>query len=705
MPILRSLDFNSATTRRSGARMAASCALAFALALSVADASAQFTGNTGNDLTSQDSTDVSDINANSSSVDSSSQTSNGATRLRQSGSNTSRSNQSSQAEPRDPYYRRAPYQPGEFERYVQKRANELQNQGRTQDLDSDQDQGQAEDRDGSNNGNGSGNANNGSQRTGDTQGARRSGNVQVRRFGANLVTDSSSYVTQDPLPTVPSDYIVRPGDELQLTIWGSVDADLRLTVDRSGNISVPRVGSIQVAGLRSGDLNDAISRRVGHSFKNFQLSATLGQVRAIRVFVGGYVQHPGSVTVSGLSSILHAIMRAGGPAAAGSFRDIHLRRGGKEVAVFDLYDLLLKGNRDTDQLVQPDDVIFVGPIGTQVAVLGSVNQQAIYELKPGETLSDVLGMAGGFNAVADRSRVALERLADRNTGRVAELALPAHLHDTLGSGDLVHVFSVITASLPQEVQYEHVRVEGEVAHPGDYILPPGSHISDALRAAGGMTASAYPYGTEFSREGVRKQQEINYERALRDLETDMSKNQASQRVTSSEELASQNATAAANARLLNRLRQVRPTGRVVLQLAPDSNALPDLALEDGDTLNIPNRSSSVGIFGSVFNTGSFLYEPGHTTEQYLSQAGGPTRGADKDSIFMLRANGSVISARQGASFWHSGNDFAHATVEPGDTIFVPEQVNKSTFVQDAKDWTQILYQFGLGLAGLKSLGL
>jgi protein involved in polysaccharide export with SLBB domain len=693
---------HSATPRRSGAHLAASHALAVALALGGANAFAQFSGNTGNDLTSQgSSTDVSDINANGATLDSSASTSSGATRLRPSSADTSRSNQGSQGEPRDPFYRKTPYQPGEFERYVQKRANELQNQGRAQDADLDQEQSPFQDRDSA--GNTSGNI--GSPRSTDGRVARRTDTVQVRRFGANLVTDSSSYVSQDPLPAVPGDYIVRPGDELQLTIWGSVDADLRLTVDRSGNIAVPRVGSIQVGGVRSGDLNEVISRRVGRVFKNFQLVATPGQVRAIRVFVGGYVQHPGSVTVSGLSSILHALMRAGGPSAAGSFRDIHLRRNGREVAVFDLYDLLLKGNRDTDQLVQPDDVIFVGPIGTQVAVLGSVNQQAIYELKPGETLSDVLGMAGGFNAVADRSRVALERLADRNSGRVAELKLPAHFKDVLGSGDLIHVFSVITASLPQEVQNEHVRVEGEVAHPGDYILPPGSHIADALRAAGGLTGAAYPYGTEFSRESVRRQQQVNYERALRDLETDMSKNQASQRVTSSEELASQNATAAANARLLNRLREVRPTGRVVLQLSPDARELPNLPLEDGDTLNIPNRSSSVGIFGRVFNTGSFVFEPGHTTEQYLALAGGPTRGADKGSMFMLRANGSVISARQGSTFWHASSDFSDATVEPGDTIFVPEQVNKSTFVQDAKDWTQILYQFGLGLAGIKTLGL
>ena len=696
MPTPRPLATSFPPSARLRQRLAVPCALALALLLGVTGSRAQFTGNNGTDLTSQASTELGNnagnSNGTSNATDSSAQTP-GTTRLqstngsRNNSNNNNNGRQGDQAEPADPFYRKTPYQPNEFERFVQRRAEELQNQGRTQDTDLEQNQQPPQGRESLN-----------TLRTGREQ-------MQVRRFGANLVTDDSSYVSQDPLPAVPGDYVVRPGDELRVNVWGSIDADLRLNVDRSGNVALPRVGTIHVAGLRSADLDEALSRRIGQTFRNFQVAATLGQVRAIRVFVGGYVQHPGSVTVSGLSSILHTIMRAGGPSSSGSFRDIHLRRGGKEVAVFDLYDLLLKGNRDTDALVQPDDVIFVGPIGTEVGVLGSVNQQAVYELKPGETLGDVLAMAGGFNAVADRARVSLERLADRNSGRVIEVALPEHLHDALATGDIVHAFSVITATLPQEVQNEHVRIEGEVAHPGDYILPPGSRIADAIRKAGGLTAGAYPYGTEFSRESVRRQQQVNYDRALRDLETDITKNQASQRVASADELAAQSANATASQRLLNRLRAVRPTGRVVLQLPPDATDLPNLPLEDGDTLNIPNRSSTVGIFGSVFNTGSFVFEPGHTTEQYLALAGGPTRGADKGSMFMLRANGSVISARQGSSFWHSSSDFGDAVVQPGDTIFVPEQLNKSTFVQDAKDWTQILYQFGLGLAGIKSLGL
>ena len=531
-------------------------------------------------------------------------------------------------------------------------------------------------------------------------------NQEIRRFGANLVTDPVLTSTaQDPLPSVPGDYIIKPGDEIALTVWGSVDADLRLTVDRSGLISVPRIGAITVAGLPYSELANAITRRAGQVFKSFQLTATIGQVRSIRVYVSGYAKHPGSITVSGLASVLNALMRAGGPSAAGSFRDIRLSRGGRQIATFDLYDLLLKGTRDADQLVQPDDVIFIGPVGAQAALIGSVNQQAVFELKPGETLADMIRMAGGFTAVADRTRVTIERLADRNLGRVSELLLPAQENARLGTGDVVRAYSGVASALPRAQQNNRVHVDGEVAHPGDYVLPPGSTVADAVRAAGGLTVAAFPYGVEFTRESVRVAQQANFDRALRDLETDMVKNQATQRSTSVEETATQSAQAASNSRLIERLRQVRPNGRVVMPIEPDARTLPDFALENGDSLSVPARGTSVGVFGSVFNTGSFVFVANHTTEDYLHLAGGPTRGADKGSMFMIRANGSVVSAQQGSSFWHSGNEFREAVVQPGDTIFVPEELNKSTFIQDAKDWTQILYQFGLGVAGIKSLGL
>lgn len=533
----------------------------------------------------------------------------------------------------------------------------------------------------------------------------QSGITDLKRFGAELLTDPASS-RGEAQAAIPPDYTIRPGDEISLTLWGSVDADLRLAVDRTGKISIPRIGAVQVAGVRHADLADVIARRVATVFRNFQIAATLGQIKGVRVFVTGYAQRPGSLTVSGLASVLHVLVKAGGPSAAGSFRDIQLRRGGQVVAKLDLYDILINGDRKADQIVQADDVIHISPVGPQVAIVGSVNLPAVFELKAKENLSDALRMAGGFNAVADRTRVAVERLEDRATGRVAEMRLPENGNSVLGPGDLVRAFSSISAALPKDKQRKRVKVEGEVVSPGEYILPAGSTIADAVKAAGGLTNAAYVFGTEFSRESVRLQQQDNYDKALRDLETEMAKSQASRRVSTGEEVAAQTNSTAASARLIERLRLVRPTGRVVLQVTPEAKELPNLALEDGDQLHVPSQSTSVGVFGSVFNAGSFIYTPGATTGDFLKLAGGPTRGADARSMFVVRANGSVVSARQGASFWGSGvSGFETAALLPGDTIFVPEELNKTTFTQDAKDWTQILYQLGLGLAGIRALGI
>lgn len=532
----------------------------------------------------------------------------------------------------------------------------------------------------------------------------------VRRFGADLITDPAwgASMGLDPLPQAPSDYIVKPGDEVAVTIWGSADADLHLTVDRNGRIAIPRVGVVQVGGVRQSELNSVITRQVGQTFRNFQVSASVGRLRSIRVFVTGFALRPGSVNVSALSSVLHVLMKAGGPSAAGSFRDITLHRGKQVVSHFDLYDLLLHGDRAADEIVQPDDVIHIGPVGVQVGLIGAVNQPAIYELKTGESLGDLLTMGGGFNAVADRSSVSIEHLTDKSGLRVQQVDMgqAQGTKTPLAAGDVIQVASTLSSVLPKDQQAKRVHVDGEVARPGDYVLAPGATLADALSAAGGLTPKAFLFGTEFTRESVRQVQQQNFDRALRDLETDTAKSTASRRVSSAEEASSLSASENANSRLLERLRQVRPTGRVVLPLTPDTNALPDMVLEDGDRITIPARGTSVGVFGSVFNTGSFIFNDDRTLNDYLKQAGGPTKGADPGSMFVVRANGTVVSAHQLAGTFSNGaSDFRNLVALPGDTLFVPEELNKTTGVQNAKDWTQIIYQLGLGLAGIAALGL
>lgn len=529
------------------------------------------------------------------------------------------------------------------------------------------------------------------------------GGVELRRFGSDLFTGPTETRGAELSPLVPADYLVAPGDEVLITLWGSVDADLRLVVDRSGRISIPRVGTVQVSGTRYGELQGVVSRRVSQVFRNFELSVSLGQLRGIRVFVTGFAKRPGIYNVSSLATVVAVLMRAGGPAAYGSFRSVELRRGNQAVVTFDLYDLLLKGDRSADQILQAGDVVHVGPMGIQVGLVGSVNKPSVVELKPGETVADVLRIGGGFSAVADRSRLAVERLQDRNAARVAQLDLPAALNQPLSHGDVLRAFSAVDIAMPTRRQSKRVRVEGEVQRPAEYVLPEGSSVRDALNLAGGFTPAAYVYATEFTRVSVRATQQENYDRALRDLETEMARASTSQRVTGGDDAAALSARNTATNQLIERLRALRPSGRIVLQLEPESRDLPDLALEDGDRIYVPSRATTVGVFGSVFNAATYLHLPQRRVGDYIRLAGGPTKGADEDSVFLVRANGTVISGRQRRSGWFGGG-LGDLPAEAGDTIFMPEELDKTTVVQHLKDWSQILSQFGLGLAAIKVLG-
>ncbi|MBQ0958353.1 SLBB domain-containing protein [Ideonella sp. 4Y11] len=523
--------------------------------------------------------------------------------------------------------------------------------------------------------------------------------VPVRRLGAELMQPDLS--AADPLPVVPADYLVVPGDELAITVWGSVDVDTRVQVDRSGRITLPRAGSVMVAGTRYSELPALLNRQLGKVFRNFNLNVSLGQLRGMRVYLTGFVARPGSYVVGALSTVSSALIQAGGPTAAGSFRRIELRRRGQAPVAFDLYDLLVSGDRRADQVLQPDDVVHVLPVGPQVALLGSVNQPAVVELKPGETLESALKMVGGLSSVADVNRLSIEPLDDRSGARVFDVPLADAARRPLGRGDVITVHSAIDPRQPTVRQNKRVVIEGEVLRPGVYVLPAASSLADLINQAGGFTANAYVFGAQFTRETVRQAQLLNYDRVLRDLEVDITRASSTQRIATNDEVKAQEARADAAARLVEKMRNLQPDGRLVLQLPADAGSLPPMQLEDGDRLYVPARPTSVGVFGSVFNTGNFVFDGSHSIGDYLKMAGGPTRGADKEAAFVLRANGSVVSNLQGSG-WFNNGPLASMPALPGDTVFVPEEMNKTTLLQDAKDWTQILYQLGLGLAGLRS---
>lgn len=522
------------------------------------------------------------------------------------------------------------------------------------------------------------------------------GSVPVRRFGLPLRRPAVPVPSAEVPGRVPPGYVLQVGDEVAVTVWGSFDADWHTRIDRAGRIVLPRVGPLPVAGATVAELDRLVRTRLERLLRNFESSVVVTDVSPMRVHITGFVERPGDYIVAGQSTISQALEAARGPAAGGSWRRIRLVRNDKTEAVFDLYALLADGSRRNDRTLQPGDVLHVEPAGPQAALLGGVNRVAVFEFIPGETVADLLRLGGGLSTVADRTRLTLERLENRDSVGAVQLQLPRDAALALADGDIVHAISQVDAALPAEPRNKRVRVDGEVRHPGEYLLPPRATLADALAAAGGATPLAFLYGAELRRESVRQVQEQNYERALQELEAEIERAPATR---------SRDETGASDAvprQLLARLRTRRPEGRMVLDVTPDATALPPMPLEDRDQLRVPASSRSIGVFGSVFNAGSFVHDGGRRLGDYLQRAGGPTAGADYRSAFVVRANGSVFSARQGG-YWRGTERFENEAALPGDTVFVPEQVDRITWVQGAKDWTQILYQFGLGIAGLRVL--
>jgi protein involved in polysaccharide export with SLBB domain len=273
----------------------------------------------------------------------------------------------------------------------------------------------------------------------------------------------------------------------------------------------------------------------------------------------------------------------------------------------------------------------------------------------------------------------------------------------LQPGDVITVFSKHDIQVPVAKQTKFVRLEGEIATPGIYQVLPGETLRQLVTRVGGVSRNAYVYAAEFTRESVREQQQKRLDESLDRLAQEIERTAASQAQRALDPADATRAVgqAESNRRLLERMRAVKASGRIVLDIPPDAQLrhLPEIALEDGDRLIVPSRPSTVGVLGAVFNQNTFIYDDAKRVSDYLQQSGGPTREADSARIYVLRADGSVTSRAGGSIFTLS----ADRPVMPGDTIVVPENLDKFHLTRELKDWSQIFYQFALGVAGLKVL--
>lgn len=294
-------------------------------------------------------------------------------------------------------------------------------------------------------------------------------------FGSDLFRRVPSTFAPLDMTPVPADFVIGPDDELRIRVWGQVNFQTNLRVDRSGEIFLPQIGPVHVAGMPFSALDAHLRSAIGRVFHNFDLTVDVGQIRAIQVYVSGQARRPGVYTVSSLSSLVDALFASGGPSVQGSMRHIELRRGGAVVTVFDLYDLLTRGDKSKDVKLQSGDVIFIPPAGAQVAVTGSIRNSAIFELRAHESLGDLLADAGGASSVAAEARISIERIEDHRDRHAMEVAYDAAgLATSLADGDLVHVYSIVP------LYRKTVILRGNIANPGRFSWRPGMRVSDLI---------------------------------------------------------------------------------------------------------------------------------------------------------------------------------------------------------------------------------
>ena len=649
-------------------------------------------------------------------------------------------------------------------------------------------------------------------------------------YGYNLFQGATStFAPVDNIPVTP-DYLIGPGDEIVIKGWGTIDIDFRAVVNRNGAIDLPKVGSVNVAGVRYQELQSYLKNAIGKVFRNFELNVTLGKLRSIQVFVVGQAKRPGVYTVSSLSTLVNTLFASGGPSSKGSMRHIQIKRNGKVVTELDLYDLLLKGDKTKDASLLPGDVIYIPPVGHLAAISGSVNNFAIYELKGEKTsLSDIIELAGGFTTTASGQKVKVERIEERKVRKVEEFQLDKFgLAHIVRDGDLVQVFSIDTrfdnvvtlrgnvagpgrhpwkegmrvkdlipdmdslivpeywqkqnqapnvriaseAGLRTEVKHGiaeinwdyavierlkkdelttmlipfnlgkaiagndpeqnlllqpgdtvtvfskddiqvptakrsiYVRLEGEVNNAGVYKALPGETLRQLITRVGGLTPNAYLFGAEFNRESVREAQQRQLNEMVDKLEEAIQRNRVNKEQSAlTKDEFDNTKVAVAQAGLVARLRKAQATGRIVLEI-PQENAqmkdLPDLVLDDGDRFVVPAKPSMVSVFGMVYNPNSFIYRSGKGFADYLAQSGGLTRDADESKIYVLHADGSVVSTQNSSSVFSTNSGVA---IMPGDAVIVPELLDKTSVTKELMAWSEIFYKFALGVAGIKVLRL
>lgn len=401
-------------------------------------------------------------------------------------------------------------------------------------------------------------------------------------FGRDIFNKRTlSFEPNMNIPT-PSSYVVGPGDQVVIDVYGATQKSQKLEVSPDGTVIVEGVGPIHLAGLSVEAANAKIKDQLGQRYSSSRIQMTVAQTRTITVNVMGEVSAPGTYTLSAFASVFHALYMAGGVNGVGTLRNIKVYRGGRQLTSVDVYDYILNGRLTGNVRLQDNDVIVVGPYDCLVDIVGNVKRPMAYEMKQSESVATLLKYAGGFSTKAYKAAVRLTRTAGNHYSAysVSEFDMAGfHLMD----GDSVIVDSILD-------RYENtITIRGAVFHPGRYDLDGTTTVRSLIERSGGLTEEA------FSAHAMLYRMKSDRTRRVISIDVD----------------------------------------------ALMAGTIADIALENEDDIYIPYRLETMSkrtltIHGEVQFPGEYEYAEDETIEDLILQAGGPTDATSTAKVDVAR---------------------------------------------------------------------
>ena len=515
-------------------------------------------------------------------------------------------------------------------------------------------------------------------------------------FGESFFSSYSSTFMPINDPAASSNYILDVDDLVSIQYLGDSQDSFEIRIDRAGNVVLPEIGILKIAGLSVSQANTQLNQSLNRVLINTSAVLTLKEIRDINVLVTGFVENPGIYVLSGYSNILYVLNSAGGISASGSYRNIIVKRKGKIVHELDLYDIFVGGDTLSNISLRSGDSVVVEASNNFIPLMGAVNRQAIYEFKDGESVDDIISFAGGISLDVNQENKFLLIRQDGDVIKFIEENINIGSNINLFRNDRIFIkfndYKKDSMFLSEKEDFINnpVVVTGAVKFPGEYYIDQNQTLSELILEFGGFRDDAYIFGAAlFNEDAANLEKEFNsrlYNDAIKSVANVGS-------VARTDNLGSLSS-------LLSEFNEIEPKGRIVTEFSIDKLRADEelnYILSPGDKIHVPYYKKIVYVFGEVLNPGTQVFVSDMKVEDYIKKSGGFNDYADKSSVIIVHPNGE--SEKVALKLFTNNKSNLYA----GSVIYVPRDLKQIDGIELGSVMAPIISSLAISLASLNSI--